>query len=408
MEHLFETPGGAWRRLPRYVALVPVLRRRRVLVLGLAGGEGVAFLAAGRARSVVVADRDADAMADGEGRLGGPGIECVTLEGDTLPFEDVSFDAVVALGSHGPASAGRLDEVRRVLSPDGVFAVSLDNPARRGLPVAGEDASPPGDGSGHALLVVLRGAFEHVRLVGQTPVVGFLFSDLGVPDGGRGAPRVEDELLGGALDETDAWLALCTDVAAASAFDPNLVRLPFDDLAGHLLEEASDRETRLRELAGRSEQAEGFQTRLDELEVALREAQSELEGVDDPADLLEVFEEALAAADAIDEEEPTAEESASPTPADRVGDPGRLAELEAAAAAERSRRRQLSDLVGELEEATREARAAGRRAEGELEELRRDHARLLVERDGRDERIAALEARLVRRRRRKAGPDGAG
>lgn len=356
MEHLFSRPGGVWRRLPRYVALVPLLRRRRVLVLGLEGGEGVAFLAAGQARSVVVADRNAEAVAAAASRLAAPGITCEALEGDVLPFSDGAFDAVVALRADGLADSGRLDEVRRVLADGGVLAVSLDNPSRLGLPVAGEDAAPPGDGSGHALLLTLRRAFPHVRLVGQTPVLGFLFADLAIPDAALPSPALDGTLLDGALDENDAWLAICADGAAVPEIGPTLVRLPYDRLAGHLLDEAAERDERLRELAGRSEQAEAFQARLDELEGALRQAQTELGG-------------------------PGAEGGADEDDGDGGPDGG-----------------ERLGLTAELEEALRQARQAGLRAGEDLEALRREHRRLIAEIDLRDERIATLEARLVRRR----------
>ena len=353
VDHLFSTAGSVWRRLPRYVALAPLLVRRRVLVLGCGSGAGATWLSAGRARRVVV-DRDPEAIEEAARRLGRPGLEFLPWDGAALPFDDGVFDAVAALRAEDPCEL--IDEVRRVLAPGGVFAAALDNPARRGLPVAGEEGVAPGEGSGHGLFLVLRRHFRQVRLIGQIPVVGFLFADLAVPDGARPALLLEEELLDGELDETDAWLAICSDDEdGGTPPDPALVRLPFDQLADHLLEEASELQGRLRELADGSGQAEEFQARLDELEVALRAAQTELEEAE----------------------------------GERVGEP------EAAAAPPDTARPEPGGLVDELEAELQEARAARQRAEEDLRAQRRELARLTAEVAARDRRVETLERRLL-------------
>ena len=282
MGELFTSPGGLWRRLPRYLAVAPFLRGRRVLDLGCGGGRGAAWLSAGRTREVVGADVDADTAARAERTLGRPGLSFVEAAPVDLPFEDRSFDAVLALDGellHG-ASDAPLAEVRRVLAPGGFVAVALDNPSRKALPIAGESAGAPGDGSGHALYLALRRRFASVRLVGQAPVIGFLFGDLARPEGGWRGPAIDRDLLGGDPGEQDAWLALCwDDGGAAPAFDPTLVRLPFDGLADHLLAEASERDARVQAVSDQSRQAEDFQSRLDELETALQEALADADGV---------------------------------------------------------------------------------------------------------------------------------
>jgi SAM-dependent methyltransferase len=101
---------------------------RRVLDLGCRTGALASYYAAGN--DVVGVDVDRDALARAAERLG---IETVWADVETgLPFDDGSFDAVVAgeLLEHLADPRAVVAHVRRVLRPGGVFVGSVPNAFR--------------------------------------------------------------------------------------------------------------------------------------------------------------------------------------------------------------------------------------------------------------------------------------
>jgi SAM-dependent methyltransferase len=101
---------------------------RRVLDLGCRTGALASYYAAGN--DVVGVDVDRDALARAAERLG---IETMWADVETgLPFDDASFDAVVAgeLLEHLADPRAVVAHVRRVLRPGGVFVGSVPNAFR--------------------------------------------------------------------------------------------------------------------------------------------------------------------------------------------------------------------------------------------------------------------------------------
>ena len=121
----------------RYRHAAQLVAGRSVLDAGCGVGWGSALLAHAGAARVTGLDIDAGALADATGRTDA----ATFVRGDLmdLPFADASFDVVVCFEAieHvlGPLLA--LDELRRVLAPDGVLTVSSPNPGdlSRGEPV---------------------------------------------------------------------------------------------------------------------------------------------------------------------------------------------------------------------------------------------------------------------------------
>jgi SAM-dependent methyltransferase len=127
------------------------LRGKRALDYGC--GHGMAAVAMARAGAAVTAfDLSPGYVNEARQRAAanGVGVECVTADGEKLPFADASFDAVwgnAILHHLDLAKAGR--ELRRVLKPNGIAVFCepwggnpILNFARTRLPYPGKDRTP--------------------------------------------------------------------------------------------------------------------------------------------------------------------------------------------------------------------------------------------------------------------------
>ena len=112
----------------RYRHAAQLVAGRSVLDAGCGVGWGSALLAHAGAARVTGLDIDAGALADATGRTDA----ATFVRGDLtdLPFADASFDVVVCYEAieHVARPLLALDELRRVLAPDGVLTVSSPNP----------------------------------------------------------------------------------------------------------------------------------------------------------------------------------------------------------------------------------------------------------------------------------------
>ena len=112
----------------RYRLALDLVPGRRVLDAGCGVGWGSELLRRAGAASVVGVDISDEALADARRRAP----ECEFVPGDLrkLPFADGEFDAVVCMEAleHTDDVSGTLDQLARVLRPDGVLLVSSPNP----------------------------------------------------------------------------------------------------------------------------------------------------------------------------------------------------------------------------------------------------------------------------------------
>jgi len=122
--------------LARYRWVSQIAAGRRVLDAGCGTAYGSALLAQAGAVEVIGVDRASDVLDSARPQM--PDL-VVLEEGDvaTLPYADGRFDLVVCFEviEHLEEPGRALDEFRRVLSPDGVLAVSSPN----------RDVYPPGN-----------------------------------------------------------------------------------------------------------------------------------------------------------------------------------------------------------------------------------------------------------------------
>lgn len=103
-----------------------------VLEIGCGDGYGTAILAEQAAR-VTAVDVEAETVAHAAAQYPDAGIDFRTYDGERLPFDAGSFDAVVAFQviEHVEDDAGFVAEAHRVLRPGGVLLVTTPNRAHR-------------------------------------------------------------------------------------------------------------------------------------------------------------------------------------------------------------------------------------------------------------------------------------
>jgi SAM-dependent methyltransferase len=112
----------------RYRHAMQLVLGRSVLDAGCGVGWGSALLAGAGAASVTGLDLDAAALADARGRTDAASFVRGNLM--ELPFTDGCFEVIVCFEAieHVAEPLAALDELRRVLVPDGVLTISSPNP----------------------------------------------------------------------------------------------------------------------------------------------------------------------------------------------------------------------------------------------------------------------------------------
>ena len=125
-------PGEIWyEHWHRYHFAAPLVKDRDVLDVACGEGYGSALLACG-ARKVTGVDLATAAIDHARARYADRrSLDFRVADCTALPFPDASFDAVVSFETieHIAAQEAFLDEVRRVLRPEGLFIVSCPNKA---------------------------------------------------------------------------------------------------------------------------------------------------------------------------------------------------------------------------------------------------------------------------------------
>lgn len=155
--------------LARYWWAGRLAPEKRVLDAGCGTAYGSEILAEAGATEVVGIDIDSDLIAEAKDSVS-TAVSLVAGDACELPFEDASFDLVVCFEviEHVDDPGAILDELRRVVRPGGVVAVSSPNRA----------VYPPGNPHHkHELLPAelsgeLESRFGHVKLIRQHDWIG--------------------------------------------------------------------------------------------------------------------------------------------------------------------------------------------------------------------------------------------
>ncbi len=412
-----------FHELVRYAYVEHLLAQRRILVLGGLTRAACERLAELRARFVVGVTDDeelAEELADDETPSN---VTYQSMSYGALNFRDGSFDVVVVpdlSDFEDPEEA--LREARRALTPEGVALVALANREAMGG-LAG--VAPPEVGYTE-LFEICSNVWSIVRMVGQSPFVGYAVADF-APEDEEPSISFDASLAPDEGEEVEFYLAICGDEPVE--IDPYaIVQMPLAAVVPQEVEgrssDVSDEEVdELREAASREkERAVEQGLRAQRLEHELKAMADEAaKGRDRAARFARELEEEKKARQRAEIEGQMARRSPELSELrERVA--ALTADLEAAraVAAERDQERarvaehaawekehhrlegELAELRRQLEAAERarlEAEAQATRSQAQAkpvaDELRKDlqaHSARLVERDT---HIAALEAELA-------------
>ncbi|HEY3668906.1 MAG TPA: hypothetical protein VGL19_23075 [Polyangiaceae bacterium] len=186
----------------------PLASNRRVLVFGNAlAALSVQLLERG-ARSVHVCDLDAVRVSEAAARNRSSQISFSTLADSDLSVQPGSFELVLVenLGAFGPM--GLVSKAKRALAPRGAAIVACPNPeAAFPLLRSGNPAATRLDY--YALYDAVAAEFEHVRMLGQTPFVGYAIADFSAA--GEPEPALDTSFVPGGAEEPDLFIALASE-----------------------------------------------------------------------------------------------------------------------------------------------------------------------------------------------------
>ncbi len=206
------------RRLSKYLYVAELIPRRRVLEIGCGDGASASFLMEHGAREVIGIDRSEAAVRAGEERGLPPGVRLSVAGYRSLALPDGGVDLVlVPDGAEVLRGSGYLDEIRRVLSPEGVLLFSVPS------------ADRPGARGGvhyHELCQRLEPLFGPLRMAAQAPFGGWSLVEY-ADDGGRLLEIAFDATLvdrGNAEPEVEEYLALAGDHGQTRPF--TVVQVP--------------------------------------------------------------------------------------------------------------------------------------------------------------------------------------
>jgi O-antigen biosynthesis protein len=166
-------PQVVYEHLHRYLWAAQLVGGRRVLDLASGEGFGAAILAP-TAREVVGIEIDPQTVEHARLNYELPNLTFAVGDAQDLSrFDDGSFGAVVAFEmiEHVPEQEHMLDEIRRVLTPDGLLIVSTpDREVYR--KASGENPFHVRELSRDEFAALLRSRFAHTAMWGQRTITG--------------------------------------------------------------------------------------------------------------------------------------------------------------------------------------------------------------------------------------------
>jgi SAM-dependent methyltransferase len=183
----------------------PLAANRRVLVFGSALGALSLQLLERGARSVHVCDPDAVRVAEAAARNRSTQIAFSALADSDLSVRDGAFELCLIdnLGAFDALSI--LKQAHRALASRGVAVIACPNP-EASFPLLRASNPSATALDYYALYDAVAAEFEHVRMLGQTPFVGYAIADFSAS--GEPEPALDTSFVPGGAEEPDVFIAM--------------------------------------------------------------------------------------------------------------------------------------------------------------------------------------------------------
>jgi SAM-dependent methyltransferase len=246
------------------------------------------------ARLVHVCDPAPLRVAEAAERAAAPGLTFSTFSDEALAMREGSFDCVLVENLGAFDARAVVARAKRLLSPRGVaLFVTPNREATAPLLPAPEPQAAPLDY--YALYDLVAGEFEHVRMLGQAPFVGYTVVDF-APEAAP-EPLIDSEFIPRGSEEPELFVALASRhrtllagyaviqlplhrVLSGSAVSPRAALPPEPVPSVELARKLKQQESWIAELESRAETAD---LRADQAEEEVERLRAELESAREAA-----------------------------------------------------------------------------------------------------------------------------
>jgi SAM-dependent methyltransferase len=201
----------------------PVASGRRVLFIGPAISALPERLLERGARLVHVCDPDPVRVAEATAKNRSSNVSFSALADGHFALRDGAFDVCVVENAGITDPVALVKKIRRALTPRGVAVLASPNPETR-VPLLAHRPSGVISLDYYALYDAVKTEFEHVRMLGQAPFVGYVIADFapeGVPE-----PSLDTAFLPAGAEEPEMFIAVASQQPVElEAF--SVVQLPY-------------------------------------------------------------------------------------------------------------------------------------------------------------------------------------
>jgi SAM-dependent methyltransferase len=185
----------------------PVAAGRRVLFIGPAISALPAHLVDRGARLVHVCDPDPVRVAEATAKNRTGNISFSALADGHFALRDGAFDVCIVEDAGITDPVPLIKRIRRALTPRGVALLASVNPDVR-VPLLPHRPSGVISLDYYALYDAVKAEFEHVRMLGQAPFVGYVVADF-APDG-TPEPSLDTAFLPNGAEEPELFVAVAS------------------------------------------------------------------------------------------------------------------------------------------------------------------------------------------------------